>query len=246
MNLLISAIVPVYNGDRYLAAAIASILAQNYAPLEILVIDDGSTDDTAKIANQFQQHIRYIYQPNCGAPSARNVGLNMANGEVIAFLDADDIWSKHKLALQIDILTKNPSVEVVLGYHQKTRSIAAEIQDEQNLPPELVLSVGTSLFRRSAFDRVGLFNEELRQTDDWDWFMRARELAIVMMTCPETVLFYRRHDRNITNQIERGNQYTLKMLKQSLDRRRQQGDGLAKSLPKISNFQVQPPESLGS
>jgi glycosyltransferase involved in cell wall biosynthesis len=123
MNSLISVIVPVYNGDLYLAAAIESILAQNYQPIEILIIDDGLTDNTAKIADRFQQHVRYIYQPNSGAPSARNLGLKMATGEIIAFLDADDIWHEQKLALQLDILAKNSSVSVVLGHRQKIHSI---------------------------------------------------------------------------------------------------------------------------
>lgn len=238
MNSLISVIIPVYNGDLYLAAAIESILIQNYQPIEILIIDDGSTDDTAKIAARFQQHVRYIYQPNSGASSARNVGLKMAAGEIIAFLDADDIWHEQKLAMQLDILTKNQSLEVVLGYLQKIYSIDLinkGTQFSSNIPPELTLSLGASLFRRSAFDKVGNFDRYLKFSDDWDWFMRARELGVEIATCFNTVLFYRRHASNITNQIEMGNRYTLKMLKQSLDRRRHQNHGLAQCLPKIIN-----------
>ncbi|WP_041547928.1 glycosyltransferase family 2 protein [Chamaesiphon minutus] len=148
------------------------------------------------------------------------------------------IWHEQKLALQLDILAKNPSVEVVLGHHQKIHSIDlinGATQSPCNIAPERVLSLGTSLFRKSAFDKVGNFDRDLKYSDDWDWFMRARELGIEIATCPNTVLFYRRHDRNITNQIELGNRYTLRMLKQSLDSRRHQNHGLANSLPEISN-----------
>jgi glycosyltransferase involved in cell wall biosynthesis len=238
MNSLISVIIPVYNGGLYLGAAIDSILVQNYQPIEILIIDDGSTDNTAKVAERFWQHVRYIYQPNSGAPSARNLGLKMAAGEIIAFLDADDIWHEQKLTLQLDIFAKNPSVEIVLGQRQRIHSIDlinGVTQSPSNISPELVLSLGTSLFRKSVFDTVGDFDRDLKFSDDWDWFMRARELGIEIAICPTTVLFYRRHDRNITNQIELSNKDILKMLKQSLDRRRQQNHGVANFLPEISN-----------
>ena len=237
MNPLISVIIPVYNGDRYLSEAIESVLAQKYRPLEIFVIDDGSTDNTAQVAKDFQSHIRYIYQPNRGAPSARNVGLKMASGNAIAFLDADDIWSENKLELQTEYLAKNPLIEIVLGYHKKiysTKFKNGQPEFENYSVPEMSLQLGTALFRKSVFDKVGLLNQEFRYSDDLDWFMRARELGVLMMVYPETALFYRRHDRNITNQVELNNQYMLKMLKKSLERRRQQNHGLAKSLPHLS------------
>ena len=97
----ISSIIPVYNGEKFLAPAIESIIKQSYSPIEIIIIDDGSTDATAEVVKNFKdQNIIYIYQPNSGAPVARNKGLSMAKGNIISFLDADDLWPIDKLKLQ--------------------------------------------------------------------------------------------------------------------------------------------------
>ena len=242
---LVSAIMPVYNGDRYLSEAIESVLAQTEHNIEIIVIDDGSTDNTGKIAQSYKDNISYMYQSNSGAPSARNRGLEMARGEFIAFLDADDLWSKNKLELQLGYLSQDPSIEIVLGYQQIMQLIG--VKDENNTfeniaYPSMTLQLGAGLFRKSAFEKVGKFNPELRYADDWDWFMRGRELGISMRMYPETVLFYRRHDRNLTNHKELDNHYTIRMLKKSLDRRRQQNHGLATSLPNLSECQAESTE----
>ena len=239
---LISVIVPVYNGDRYLAEAIESVLVQDYHPIEIIVIDDGSTDRTRQVAESFQKHIHYIYQLNRGAANARNTGLKIANGELIAFLDADDTWESKKSNLQLDIFADNPSTEIVLGYLQRThstKSIDGNPVFENYDNPVMALSLGAASIRRSVFDRVGLFDEELQYADDLDWFMRARELNISMKVHTDTVLFYRRHDRNMTNQVELGNQYLASMFKKSLDRRRGQKNKLATSLSNVSDFQIE-------
>ena len=98
---LISCIVPVYNGERYLGEAIDSILAQTYGPLEIIVVDDGSTDGTAEVVATYGDQVRYLWQPNAGQAAARNHGLSVTQGEFISFLDADDLWHPEKLDRQI-------------------------------------------------------------------------------------------------------------------------------------------------
>jgi glycosyltransferase involved in cell wall biosynthesis len=236
----VSVITPVYNGEAFLAEAVESIQQQNYHPLEIIIVDDGSTDDTARIAVSFKGNIRYVYQPNSGPPAARNRGLRMARGNVIGFLDADDLWSENKLDLQLAYLAEDSSVEIVLGrtqLMQLTRGVDGKPEFEVSSDPSIALNLGSALFRKSVFDKVGLFDETLYHCDDWDWFMRARELDITMMIHQEVTRLYRRHERNITNQIELGNQYTIKMLKKSLDRRRQKNNGVATSLPKLSAYE---------
>jgi glycosyltransferase involved in cell wall biosynthesis len=230
---LISVIIPVYNGDRYLAEAIESVLAQNYHPIEIIVIDDGSTDNTRQVAESLKKYIHYIYQPNRGAAAARNTGLKIAAGDLIAFLDADDIWNVTKLKIQTNIFTENPVVEIVSGYLQ-----TIYLKENTNEPPEfehhgaptMSAQLGASLFRKSVFERVGLFDEELQQAEDLDWFMRAEELRVSIEVHVETVIFYRRHDRNITNQISSSNQYFVRVLKKSLDRRRKKNNGRSMSI----------------
>ena len=98
---LISCVIPVFNGERYLGEALESVLAQSYQPLEVIVVDDGSTDETAEVARRYGERVRYVWQPNAGETAARNLGLTAAHGEFIAFLDADDVWDSEKLERQI-------------------------------------------------------------------------------------------------------------------------------------------------
>src|SRR6187549_3720033 len=108
---LVSIIVPVYNGERYLRAALESIFAQTYRPLEVIVVDDGSVDDSGVIAQSFPE-VRYIRQENQGVAAARNHGIETARGEFYAFLDQDDLWTPEKLTVQISYLLNDPD----LGY----------------------------------------------------------------------------------------------------------------------------------
>lgn len=239
-SFFLSVIIPVYNGERFLAEAVESIQRQAHQPLEIIIVDDGSTDNTATIAASLDGHIRYAFQNNSGPPAARNKGLQMARGNVISFLDADDLWSENKLEVQLGRLAVAPTVEIVLGRTQLMK--LTELRDgtpkfEPWSEPVLAMSLGCAIVRRSAFHKVGLFDETLRHAEDWDWFMRARELGVSMQIHQEVMQLYRRHDRNITNQVELDNQHTIRMLKKSLDRRRQHNSGLARSLSKLSVFE---------
>src|SRR5512143_3730544 len=108
---LVSVVMPVYNGARYLRQALESALAQTYRPLEIVVVDDGSTDETPAILAEFGTRIRALRQPNSGSAAARNAALDAARGELIAFLDADDLWLPQKLAVQVEYLREHPDVD---------------------------------------------------------------------------------------------------------------------------------------
>ncbi len=114
---LVSVIVPVYNGERYLTKTIQSVLTQDYQPIEIIVVDDGSTDRTAEIVRA-QPNIHYIYQNNRGVSAARNTGIAAAQGEFLAFLDADDMWVPQKLSVQVSYLTQHPDVGFVYAYRR--------------------------------------------------------------------------------------------------------------------------------
>lgn len=238
-SFFVSVIIPVYNGEVFLKEAFESIRQQEYKPLEIIIVDDGSTDNTKEIAASFEKEVRYHYQPNSGLPAARNSGVKMAIGDVISFLDVDDLWSKDKTRLQTEILKKSPSAEIVLGYTQ-IMMLAGTIDGmhvfKEWASPVLAMSLGGAVFRKSVFDKIGLFDETQRYCDDWDWFMRARELNIEMVVHTEAVQFYRRHGQNMTNQELLNSHYFLRMLKKSLDRRRTQKEGLAMSLKKLSDF----------
>lgn len=237
---LVSIVMPVYNGAAFIAEGIGSILAQVHRPLEVIVVDDGSTDDSAAIAESFGTPVRCHCQANGGPPVARNRGLDLARGEIVGFLDADDLFAPDKLAQQLRRLAAHPDRDVVLGrmqYQQLVSNDAAlprfrqmEMDDEH-----LSLQLGCALFRRSVFDQVGRFDETNRICDDWDWFMRAREQGVGLLIHRDVVLHQRLHEGNITRQRTIAASCQLLIFKRSLDRRRARG-GEAVVLPPLSSF----------
>jgi len=230
-DLSVSVIIPVFNGERFLAEAIESVLAQAYHPLEIIVVDDGSTDSTGEIAHRFADQISYMRQPNRGPAAARNAGLRHAQGDLINFLDHDDLWTPGKLASQGPAFAKSPSVKIVLGHLQRLK-LTHSHGFVSHGSPELSLNLGASLIRRQVFHAVGTFDESLRWAEDLDWYMRARELGVSILVQNDVVLFYRRHDTNLTNQTQETNRGAVQAVRRSLERRRKQ-HGSASSLPPV-------------
>jgi len=229
----VSVIIPVYNGSAFLAEAVESVRGQADALLEVVIVDDGSTDGTAELAKGLPQAgLRYVYQDNAGPSSARNHGLTLARGDVIGFLDADDLWPVDRLRRQMRALDDNASVDVVLGRTQCVRQTGASGEDrlEKCFPPVVLLSPTAALFRRRAFERVGTFDETMRYGEDTDWFMRARECGVPILVEDDVALLYRRHEHNMTLGRNMKELRVLDVLKRSLDRRRRHG-GVAASLP---------------
>ena len=232
---LVSVIIPVYNGERYLAGAVENVLAQDYRPLEIIVVNDGSADNTETIAGHYGKDIIYVGQENCGPGAARNKGLQIAAGGVVGFLDVDDLWSEDKLSLQLARLADNPSVEIVLGLTQLMK-LQADAECGPKFKkwhnPFYALVLGAALFRRSVFEKLGFFDEALYHSEDTDWFLRIREMGIPTILTEEVSLYYRWHESNMTLDSAGCNRYLLKALKKSLDRRRK-NCGHAESLPRF-------------
>ena len=232
---LISVIIPCFNGARFLPEAFASIQRQTFPHIETIVVDDGSSDDSAAIAQSQGGSVRYVFQENRGLPGARNTGLANARGSLITFLDVDDVYSDAKLQVQTELLRSDPELHIVVGRMQKTRYTGSQNGRPVFVPyeePAPALKMDCALIRREVFDTVGHFDESRRYCDDWDWFMRAREAGMKFLMHSEVVAEYRRHEANMTNQAEAGNRHTLQMLKNSLERRRRQ-HGEARSLPSL-------------
>ena len=236
---LVSVIIPVYNGERYLGEAIESALAQDYRPIEVIVVNDGSADNTEAIAKRYEKDIIYVRQENRGPAAARNRGLHMSHGEFVGFLDADDLWSTNKLTLHLEPMAADPSLEIVLGLSQVMR-----LQDGNDKvifkkwhDPILILLFGAALIRRSVFEKFGFFDETLRHSEDTDWFMRVREMGVSMTIIQEVTLFYRQHESNMTLDSVARNRFFIKAFKNSLDRRRQKGDGSVAPFPKLINLE---------
>lgn len=219
---LVSVIIPVYNGASFLAGAIENVLAQNYRPLEIIVVDDGSTDTTADIAASYSDEVYYVYQDNVGPSVARNRGIKLAQGEFVAFLDVDDLWSENKLKLQTAYLLANPTVKIVQGLIQDMHLVepisSNKAQFEPLSTPYRYINIGCALYRKSVFDKVGLFDETLTDNEDTDWFIRAWENGVAKVVLDEVTLFYRKHNANMSNYQEPVNYGLTKLIKKHLDR----------------------------
>jgi glycosyltransferase involved in cell wall biosynthesis len=232
-NPTISVIIPVYNGEAFLPQAITSVRGQDYSPLEIIVIDDGSTDGTPDLVKDLGGDIRYIYQEHRGPAAARNTGIKTANGELIAFLDVDDLWPPDKLASQVPYLVADDDLQVVLGRTQIVFLPGAERKAFRFESPDndiMGIFLGCGLYRRSAFTKVGLFDESLRYAEDHDWFFRARECGLVMRSLKKITLIYRLHPGNMTLGKKMEEMGFLRVLKRSLERRRSEGHSQAKPM----------------
>ena len=222
---LISVVIPAYNAAHYLNRALESVFSQSQLPQEIIVIDDGSTDDTATIVKSFGSRIIYQHQSNQGASVARNSGIAIAKNEMIAFLDADDYWPKDKLERQMKLLQENPAADLVWGmvkieyaHENLERFISLEKAPDDVAP---IVCLGAALFRRQAFEKVGLFDKKFDPSEDWDWYNRAQEKKLNILRDDAIGLYYYRHDNNLTNDIHKLAQSHLYFLKKTLNRRRQ-------------------------
>jgi len=225
---LVSCIIPVFNGERYLAEALDSILKQGYRPLEIIVVDDGSTDSTAAVANRYRNHVRYLWQPNAGSAAARNLGLSASQGEMVAFLDADDIWHPEKLERQMARFQARPELDYCLAHVQNfwVPELVEEqkrFRDHRISKPLPGYTTGTLLARRAPFRTVGLFNTAVNHADDTDWFLRASESGAKMEILADVLLYRRLHQTNISRvRAANSRDQYLHVLKSALDRRRRQ------------------------
>jgi glycosyltransferase involved in cell wall biosynthesis len=217
----ISVIIPVYNGERYLAAAVESVIRQSHAPLEILIIDDGSTDGTGQLVHGFAGPIRYVYQENQGPAAARNLGVTLARGELIAFLDADDLWLPEKLERQAALLFTNPAIDMVFGQVEQFSSpdlpedfsyIAHQSQDG--------LHIGAMLIRRTAFAQVGPFATHYQAGEFIDWYARAMSVGLTQQMLAEVVMRRRLHGNNMMIRQKSATASYTQILKAALRRRR--------------------------
>jgi glycosyltransferase involved in cell wall biosynthesis len=222
---LVSVIIPVYNGDRYLGEAIESVLRQSYQPLEVIVVDDGSTDTTATVARQFGAAIHYLYQENGGTAAARNLGIQRSQGSFLAFLDADDLWLENKLELQMGAFAEQPTLELVSGQVEQFYSpdLAPELRATIHCPPDPIPGCIPSalLIKTQAFTRVGDFSTVWKVAEFPDWYARAMESGLVTRILPDVVAKRRIHAANKGIQHKQAAQMEyVRILKAALDRKR--------------------------
>lgn len=221
---LISVIIPVCNREHYLAEAIESAIAQTYHPIEIIVVDDGSTDGTADVARRFSETVRYFYQSNSGCSAARNTGVKKAQGSFLAFLDSDDLWVEEKLFRQMAVLDSDGDLDMVFGHvsHFYSPDLEKHKRDKLLRQTEKMpgYHAGTLLIKREAFLGVGLLDVNYELGEFLDWYGKAKEMGMKSAILPEVVMKRRIHSSNMVTLKRNDQKDYIRILKASLDRRR--------------------------
>lgn len=225
-SILVSIIVPFYNGAKYLPQTIASLRRLDYPKLEIILVDDASTDNSLVLAISQADGVDNIqvlqHETNQGPAVARNTGLEVACGEIIAFLDVDDEWPEGSFDVRLECLCNNPTTDIALGKVQCLRETSSESGTQRELSvPFVCFNIGAAFYRRTVFQKVGVYDPQLRFGEDTDWFMRAREAGIGLLVLPQTTLYYRLHEGGMTSGKSVNELNITQVLKRSLDRRRQ-------------------------
>jgi len=222
---LVTVVVAAFNGERFLRETLESLCAQDFDSFEAVFVDDGSEDGTAEIARSFP--VRYVRQENQGLPAARNAGLALARGDLIAFLDDDDLLPPTKLRVQADYLRDHPEVGCVLG---RQEWIVEDGVEPPPMPRDPIfgevggIQLVTAMIRRQVLEELGGFDTSYRYAEDRDLFIRMREHGVQIAVVPEVVLHKRLHGSNMT--MNRPTTHPmLRSLREKLDRERRAAGG---------------------
>lgn len=207
----VAVIIPTYNRAAWVAEAIESILSQTMGDLEIVVTDDGSTDETPDVVRRFGRPVRYLWQPNAGQGAARNRGIRETNAEFVSFLDSDDVWLPDKLASDLEALKAHPRAALVSSNVEYISATGTHVAFRNERPPsgpvlvELAMhnfvTTSTVTLRRQEFLEVGGFSEDrdMRGSEDWEAWMRLA-VAHELVFCPRVTARIRVHrDRAMSN-----------------------------------------------
>lgn len=210
----VSVIIPFYNGKEFIAQAVNSVLRQTYTSYEIIVVDDGSTDDSKKALEQFDGKIRYFYQQNQGISNARNKAVKEAKGEYIALLDQDDIWYPRRLEKQVKVMDENSDISIVysdchyINEKNEILSQAFEVQKARSgrIFKDLIIKnfipIPTVLLRKRAVDEVGLFDKRYSFAEEYYLFLRIARIYHVSYI-DEPLAGYRIHGKNLSKNTEK-------------------------------------------
>ena len=219
---LVSVVIPVHNGGRHLAACIESVLAQSYQPLDILVVNDGSTDDSGAVVRRFAG-IRHFEQSHQGAAAARNAGVMAARAAFIAFHDADDLCVPERIALQMAVLSAGPELGFCLARLQDfvdpgegCSGVAASVDISR--PRAGFISSG--LFRAATLQQVGPFSTAFRRGEDIDWLLRAEEQAVPSAMIIRPLILRRLHRTNLSGDVAASHADLLRVIRGRLARTR--------------------------
>jgi glycosyltransferase involved in cell wall biosynthesis len=221
----VSVVIPVNDGERYLREAIDSVVAQQGVAVEVIVIDDGSNDASAAVAESYGPPVVcHSVRRSRGPGAARNLGVARATGEYLGFLDADDVWAPSKLFRQVAVMRAQPPSDLVFGAvrHFISPDLDAESAARLHCPEgtQHGYLAGALLTRRDVFERIGSFREDLRVGEVVDWLARAREAGLREVMLPEVVFERRLHRTNLGRRRREDRSDFIRLVKASLDRRR--------------------------
>lgn len=230
---LVTVVIPAHNAERFIAEAIESVLAQTYEPLETIVVDDGSTDRTAEIAGRYPE-VTLLRRKNGGAAAARNAGVAVGSGKLLAFHDADDAMLPDRLRIQVDHLRSHPSVGCVLASQELILEAGVERPFWAPGADPLIDRLGeqvrtetpdiytvTMLMSRETFDSVGGFDEEMAPVEDVDIIFRLMERGVELALLPDVVVRRRVHPGALTQDVDASRAGFFKLFKRRIDRRRE-------------------------
>ena len=221
---LVSVIVAVYNGERFLGATLESIFAQDYTPIEVIVVDDGSKDGSADIARSFEG-VNLLRQSNAGPAAARNAGLDTASGEFVAVVDADDVVPPDKLSVQISYLLDHPHVSCVLG-RQEWIDPPTWLQRDAIYGELGGIPASSAVFRADTLRQLDGYDPTFRTGEDMDLLIRMRERGLEIIVLPNVVQRRRFHGDNLSV-VPGPPQQRLRSLKAKLDRSRREHEAEA-------------------
>lgn len=209
MNPTISVVIPVFNGENYIRESLESVLTQTLKPAQIIVVDDGSTDRTPDIVAAIDRSIVCLRQSKAGPAAARNLGVEAASGEYLAFIDADDLWLPDKLEKQVDYLSSHPEVDMVFGMtrHFYSPETDDDFRKQYACPEEILPGrhPGAMLLKKETFLHVGPFDGTLKMGEFIEWQARATALKCAAHVLSQVVMLRRIHPSNygITNKEHR-------------------------------------------
>ena len=207
----VSVVIPTYNYSHFILDAVKSALAQDVHDVQIIVVDDGSTDNTSDIIKPYTDRIKYIYQENAGLSAARNTGVRNSTGEFILFLDADDVLGPNSIASQVSFFERNPGAAVVVcenrlfeetDDHGSPKESGTWELYRKNLAVHLcyfnIAPPHAFLFRRQAIIKTGWFDDQLTACEDYDLWIRAAVKGFIPHYNPSGVVYYRRHPKSMS------------------------------------------------
>jgi glycosyltransferase involved in cell wall biosynthesis len=218
----VTVIAAAHNGERFLEQALESVFDQDFDSYEVVFVDDGSEDRTGEIAQRFP--VRYLRQANQGLPAARNAGLALARGDLVTFLDDDDVLPPNKLSTQARYLDEHPEAGCVLGRQEWI----FDGVEPPKLPRDPIfgevggIQLVTAMIRRKVLEQVGGFDPSYRYAEDRDLFIRMREHGVEIAVLPDVVLHKRLHGSNMTMNAPTTHPM-LRSLREKLERDRQSG-----------------------